>query len=79
MVVWCAAPNHHFNTKQPLTLINFTNQLELIAKNIDKFYFIVYYYHIVNEKYQVRTNIDQNHDVGEVQLLKKLVRRKAHV
>jgi len=53
--------------------------LELIAKNIDKFYFIVYYYHIVNEKYQVRTNIDQNRNVGEVQLLKKLVRRKVHV
>ena len=67
------------NTKQPLTLINFTNTLELIAKNIDKFYFIVYYYHIVNEKYQVRTNIDQNRNVGEVQLLKKLVRRKVHV
>jgi len=60
-------------------LENITNILELIAKNIDKFYFIVYYYHIVNEKYQVRTNIDQNRDVGEVQLLKKLVRRKVHV
>ena len=79
MVVWCAAPDHHFNTKQPLILINFTNPLELIAKNIDKFYFIVYYYHIVNEKYQVRTNIDQNCDVGEVQHLQEAVRRKAHV
>ena len=60
-------------------LENITNILELIAKNIDKIYFIVYYYHIVNEKYQVRTNIDQNRNVGEVQLLKKLVRRKVHV
>ena len=63
----------------PSILENITNTLELIAKNIDKFYFIGYYYHIVNEKYQVRTNIDQNRDVGEVQLLKKLVRRKVHV
>ena len=63
----------------PSILENITNILELIAKNIDKFYFIGYYYHIVNEKYQVRTNIDQNRDDGEVQLLKKLVRRKAHV
>jgi len=53
--------------------------LELIAKNIDKIYFIVYYYHIVNEKYQERTNIDQNHDVGVAQHLQEAVRRKAHV
>ena len=61
------------------SILKFANTLEIIAKNIDKFYFIVYYYHIVNEKYQVRTNIDQNRNVGEVQLLKKLVRRKVHV
>ena len=58
---------------------NITSTLELIAKNIDKIYFVVYYYHIVNEKYQVRTNIDQNHDVGVVQHLQEAVRRKAHV
>ena len=63
----------------PSILENITNTLELIAKNIDKFYFIGYYYHIVNEKYQERTNIDQKHDVGVVQQLQEAVRRKAHV
>ena len=48
---------------------NITKTLELIAKNIDKFYFIVYYYHIVNEKYQIRTNIVQNRNVGVAQQL----------
>ena len=51
------------------SILKFANTLEIIAKNIDKFYFIVYYYHIVNEKCQVRTNIVQNSDVGVVQLL----------
>lgn len=31
-----------------------TNQLKLIAKTIDNFHFIVYYYHIVNEKHQMK-------------------------
>jgi len=55
-----------------VTAINikiFTNTLKIIAKNIDKFYFIVYYYHIVNEKCQMCANINQNSDVGVVQLL----------
>jgi len=37
--------------------MNFTKSMKFITKNIDNFCFIGYYYHIVNDKHQLKINI----------------------
>ncbi len=39
--------------------INFAIELKFVAKYIDIFYFIGYYYHIVNDKHQLKREIHQ--------------------